>query len=65
MRPVSTDSAGAATIPSGINRRVGDPADAYDVVIVGGGAMGCAVAAFLFDEPAFDGRVAMVERDPT
>ena len=41
-----------------------DAAEAFDVVIVGGGAMGCAVAAFLLDEPAFDGRVAVVERDP-
>ena len=42
-----------------------DAAEAFDVVIVGGGAMGCAVAAFLLDDPAFDGRVAVVERDPT
>ena len=40
-------------------------ADAFDVVIVGGGAIGCAVAAFLLDDPAFGGRVAVVERDPT
>ena len=40
-------------------------ADAFDVVIVGGGAIGCAVAAFLLDDPAFAGRVAVVERDPT
>ena len=37
----------------------------FDVVIVGGGAMGCAVAAFLLDDPGFGGRVAIVERDPT
>jgi FAD-dependent oxidoreductase domain-containing protein 1 len=42
-----------------------DTADSFDVVVVGGGAMGCAVAAFLLDEPAFHGRVAVVERDPT
>ena len=42
-----------------------DAAEAFDVVIVGGGAMGCAVAAFLLDDPAFDGRVAVIERDST
>ena len=36
-----------------------------DVVIVGGGAMGGAVAAFLLADPGFDGRVTIVERDPT
>lgn len=40
-------------------------AEAFDVVIVGGGAIGCAVAAFLLDDAGFDGRVAVVERDPT
>jgi FAD-dependent oxidoreductase domain-containing protein 1 len=40
-------------------------AEAFDVVIVGGGAIGCAVAAFLLGDGAFDGRVAVVERDPT
>ena len=44
---------------------MGDAAEGFDVVIVGGGAIGCAAAAFLLDEPAFDGRVAVVERDPT
>jgi glycine/D-amino acid oxidase-like deaminating enzyme len=38
---------------------------ASDVVIVGGGAMGGAVATFLATDPAFDGRVTIVERDPT
>lgn len=39
-------------------------ASSYDVVIVGGGVMGCAVAHFLLAEP---GRisVAVVERDPS
>jgi len=36
-----------------------------DVVIVGGGVVGSAVAYFLAAEPAFDGRVVVVERDPT
>jgi glycine/D-amino acid oxidase-like deaminating enzyme len=38
---------------------------AYDVVIVGGGAIGSAVAAFVLAEPGFAGSVAVIERDPT
>lgn len=37
----------------------------YDVVIAGGGVMGSAVAYFLTADPDFDGRVAVVERDPS
>jgi FAD-dependent oxidoreductase domain-containing protein 1 len=36
-----------------------------DVVIVGGGAIGGAVATFLLENPAFIGHVAIIERDPT
>ena len=36
-----------------------------DVLVVGGGVMGCAVAYFLAADPGFDGRVLVVERDPT
>ena len=36
-----------------------------DVVIVGGGVMGSAIAYFLAADPGFDGRVVVVERDPT
>lgn len=36
-----------------------------DVVIVGGGVMGSAIAYFLLRDPAFDGTVVVVERDPT
>jgi sarcosine oxidase len=37
----------------------------YDVVIVGGAVVGSAVAYFLASEPAFEGRMLVVERDPT
>ncbi|WP_109107363.1 FAD-binding oxidoreductase [Azospirillum sp. TSO35-2] len=37
----------------------------YDVVIVGGGVMGCSVAYYLASDPGFGGSVAVVERDPT
>jgi FAD-dependent oxidoreductase domain-containing protein 1 len=41
------------------------PGRAADVVIAGGGVMGCAVAYFLTADPAFDGTVTVVERDPS
>ena len=37
----------------------------YDVVIVGGGVIGSSAAYFLAAEPDFDGRIAVIERDPT
>ncbi len=37
----------------------------YDVLIIGGGVIGSAIAFFLADEPAFDGSVVVIERDPT
>jgi FAD-dependent oxidoreductase domain-containing protein 1 len=37
----------------------------FDVVIVGGGAIGAAVAYFLKDVEGFSGSVALIERDPT
>ena len=37
----------------------------YDVVIVGGGVIGSAIAYFLVADPGFDGTVAVIERDPT
>ena len=37
----------------------------YDVVIVGGGAIGSAIAAFLAMAPDFDGSVLVVEKDPS
>lgn len=36
-----------------------------EVVIVGGGVMGSAIAYFLRRDPAFDGQIVVVERDPT
>ena len=38
--------------------------EAVDIVIVGGGAIGSAVATFLLEDPDFEGSVAIVERDP-
>jgi len=37
----------------------------YDVVIVGGAAMGSSVAWFLMQNPDFDGSLLVVERDPS
>ena len=37
----------------------------YDVVIVGGAMLGSSVAWFLTDNPDFDGRILVVERDPS
>ncbi|MDP6346419.1 MAG: FAD-dependent oxidoreductase, partial [Alphaproteobacteria bacterium] len=37
----------------------------YDVIIAGGGVMGSAIAYFTAADPAFDGRVLVIERDPS
>ncbi|MFK7902157.1 MAG: NAD(P)/FAD-dependent oxidoreductase [Nitratireductor sp.] len=37
----------------------------YDVIIVGGAIMGASAAWFLSDDKSFDGRVLVVEKDPT
>ena len=36
-----------------------------DVVIVGGAAVGSSVAYHLANDPAFTGRVLVIEKDPT
>jgi glycine/D-amino acid oxidase-like deaminating enzyme len=40
-------------------------ATSTDVAIIGGGAIGSAVAYFLLSNPAFKGRVTVIERDPS
>ena len=37
----------------------------YDVIVIGGGVSGCSTAYFLASDPGFDGRILVVERDPT
>lgn len=37
----------------------------YDVAIIGGGAVGSSIAYWLTRDPAWAGRVAVIERDPT
>src|SRR5438105_9561746 len=39
--------------------------ESYDVVIVGGAAVGCSIAYFLTHDLAFSGSIAVIERDPT
>jgi len=41
------------------------PMAAWDVVIVGGSVMGSSAACFLAADPGFQGRVLVLERDPT
>jgi glycine/D-amino acid oxidase-like deaminating enzyme len=42
-----------------------EPASAYDVVIIGGAVTGSSVACHLASDPAFGGRILVLERDPT
>ena len=39
--------------------------DTYDVIIIGGAIMGSSTAWFLSNDPTFDGRVLVIERDPS
>ncbi|WP_366653595.1 FAD-binding oxidoreductase [Fodinicurvata sp. EGI_FJ10296] len=41
------------------------PAESADIVVIGGAAMGSAVACHLALDPAFSGRVVVIERDPS
>ncbi|MBS0520826.1 MAG: FAD-binding oxidoreductase [Proteobacteria bacterium] len=43
----------------------GSSSSPIDVVIIGGGAMGSSIAYHLTADPAFKGKVAVIERDPT
>lgn len=38
---------------------------AYDVIIIGGGIMGASTACFLSQNPDFQGKVLVIERDPS
>ncbi|MEO0730443.1 MAG: FAD-binding oxidoreductase [Pseudomonadota bacterium] len=44
---------------------VSPDADRYDVVIIGGAMIGSSIAWFLSNSDDFDGRILVVERDPT
>jgi N-methylhydantoinase B len=45
--------------------RVGAVRPSYDVVVVGGGMIGSAIAWWTARDPAFKGRILVVERDPS
>ncbi|WP_324753369.1 FAD-binding oxidoreductase [Roseovarius sp. Pro17] len=48
------------------NSYVSSPAhDAYDVIIIGGAMMGAAAAWFTASDADFDGRILVIDRDPT
>ncbi|MEI4262538.1 NAD(P)/FAD-dependent oxidoreductase [Roseovarius sp. D0-M9] len=48
------------------NSYVSSPSrDTYDVVIIGGAMMGAAAAWFISHDPDFDGRILVIDRDPS
>ena len=53
------------TIQQNSKRERAGMADSYDVVIAGGAAMGSSTAYHLMADPAFRGRVLVVDKDPT
>jgi glycine/D-amino acid oxidase-like deaminating enzyme len=56
----TTTMSGGAARPDDARR---DPGP--DVIVIGGGVVGAATAYFLARDPAFDGRVVVLEQDPT
>jgi FAD-dependent oxidoreductase domain-containing protein 1 len=48
-----------------LDRKGAAVAQAFDVVIAGGAAMGSSVAYHLVADPAFSGRVLVIEKDPS
>ena len=48
-----------------VNDDMNDMDETYDVVIIGGAIMGAMAAYFLTRDPAFHGKVAVIERDPS
>lgn len=62
MKPTSKDSSWEMDLPvfSATPNH-----DAYDVVIIGGATMGACTAWFLISNPDFDGKILVVEPDPS
>ena len=62
MKPNSKDSSWEMSLPA---LSAKPKHDSYDVVIIGGATMGACTAWFLASNPDFNGRVLIVEPDPT
>lgn len=65
LAPVGAEESGMASGPANGGQRAADgtAVDRADVVIVGGGIVGSAVAYFLAADPGFQGRAVVIERD--